>query len=642
MSTIPASTLVSIVPNVLSAGGNALVLNGLVLTTNVRVPIGQVLSFPSALSVSTYFGASAEETAIASVYFGGFDHSTQKPASILFAQYPETAVAAYLRGGPVDQLTLAQLQSLSGSLNVLVDGYSHDIPSISLAAFNSFSAAAAGIGAAFTDPTESTFTASIGAAFTGTGSGTDLTITAVTGLISPGDLVTGTGVPAATTIVSQTSGTPGGAGVYVTSQATTATAASLTSSSTVMDVTVVATGQVAAGQTVSGAGITGTPVITAQVAGTAGGIGTYRISGAAQDVASESITGIATAPVVTYDSVAGAFVITSGITGQPSTAAFATGTLAASLFLTSATGAVLSQGAAAAVPGTFMTALAEGTQDWATFMTAFDPDGGSGNSVKLAFAEWTDAQNKRFAYIVWDTDITPTESANATASLGNIIAATGLNGTCCVYEPNDQNIAAFVCGTAASIDFDATNGRITFAFKGQAGLVAGVTSQVVAANLIANGYNFYGAYATASQQFLEFQPGSVSGEFEWLDSFVNQIWLNSQLQLALMVLLQQSNSIPYAQAGYELIKAACQDPINAALNCGVIRAGVTLSDSQAAQVNAAAGIKVNDVLQSQGWYLQVQAAAPLTRQARKSPPINFWYVDGESIQQITLNSILVQ
>jgi hypothetical protein len=65
-------------------------------------------------------------------------------------------------------------------------------------------------------------------AFTGTGSGTNLTTTSVTGIIKVGDTVTGTGVPAGTTIVSQTSGTTGGAGVYVTSAATTSSSASLT------------------------------------------------------------------------------------------------------------------------------------------------------------------------------------------------------------------------------------------------------------------------------------------------------------------------------------------------------------------------------------------------------------------------------
>lgn len=67
------------------------------------------------------------------------------------------------------------------------------------------------------------------ASFTGTGSGTSLTAASVTGVIKAGDAVTGTGVPAGTTIVAQLSGTAGGAGVYQTSAATTSSSASLTS-----------------------------------------------------------------------------------------------------------------------------------------------------------------------------------------------------------------------------------------------------------------------------------------------------------------------------------------------------------------------------------------------------------------------------
>lgn len=73
----------------------------------------------------------------------------------------------------------------------------------------------------------------LGATFTGNGSGLNLTASAVTGLIAPGDLVTGTGVPANTVIVSQTSGPPGGAGVYVTNNVTTSSGASLTASDVV-------------------------------------------------------------------------------------------------------------------------------------------------------------------------------------------------------------------------------------------------------------------------------------------------------------------------------------------------------------------------------------------------------------------------
>jgi Baseplate J-like protein len=70
-----------------------------------------------------------------------------------------------------------------------------------------------------------------GATFTGTGSGTNLTVTGVTGSIGIGDVISGTGVPGGTTILSQTSGPPGGAGIYVTSGATTASSSAITANS---------------------------------------------------------------------------------------------------------------------------------------------------------------------------------------------------------------------------------------------------------------------------------------------------------------------------------------------------------------------------------------------------------------------------
>lgn len=71
----------------------------------------------------------------------------------------------------------------------------------------------------------------VGATFIGTGSGTNLTVTSVTGTIVFNGTASlrGNGVPTNTAILSQSSGTPGGAGVYVTSHATTSSGATLES-----------------------------------------------------------------------------------------------------------------------------------------------------------------------------------------------------------------------------------------------------------------------------------------------------------------------------------------------------------------------------------------------------------------------------
>lgn len=121
-------------------------------------------------------------------------------------------------------------------------------------------------------------TGAIGATFTATGSGTNLTTSSVTGRISIGDTVAGVGVPAGTTIVSQTSGTPNGAGVYVTSQATTIAAATGTCFGTVLNVTAVASGTLEVGEAITGTGVPAGAVIESQVSGAIGGVGVYTIS----------------------------------------------------------------------------------------------------------------------------------------------------------------------------------------------------------------------------------------------------------------------------------------------------------------------------------------------------------------------------
>jgi hypothetical protein len=570
-TAIPASAIVSVTPSVLSAGGSALDLSGMVLTTNTRVPIGTALSFPSASAVSTYFGPSAFETALAATYFLGFDNSNVKPGAMLFWQYPTVAVGAYLRGGNVSNMSLTTLQSLSGSLTVTINGTAQTGSSIVLASANSFSAAANLIqtGLGISGTTAATFTGAIAA--------TTLTVSAI------------------------------------------------------------GSGTLAVGQLISGGTVASATYITALGTGT-GGTGTYTVNNS-QSAVSASLT--ATTPAVSYDSVSGAFVIASSTTGATSTMSFATGTLAASLLLTAATGAVTSQGSAAATPSGAMSAIIAQTQNFATFMTAFNPDN-TGNANKLLFATWANSTGNRYLYSCWDTDATATQT-NATSCLGYLLQQAAYSGIAPIYAPTNQaTIAAFLCGAIASIDFTETQGRSTLAFKSQSGLTADVTNQTAAANLIANGYNFYGSYATANDQFVFFYPGQVSGQFEWIDSYVNQIWLNNQFQLAIMTLLTQVKSIPYNPAGYGMISAACQDVINQGLNFGAFQSGVTLSALQANEVNTQSGLTISTTLQNLGYYFLVQAATPQVRAARGSPPCTFWYCDGGSVQTVNLASIEVQ
>lgn len=385
-----------------------------------------------------------------------------------------------------------------------------------------------------------------------------------------------------------------------------------------------------------GQSFTGIPgfTIVGLITGT-GGIGTYSVTSSAT-VASSTMT--VYGPIVTYDTLSGAFVATSSGTGITSTISWANGPIADVLGLSQLAGAVLSQGSAVAVPAVFMAAIINQTQNWATFATSFEPV----QADALAFSAWNNSQNNRYMYVNWTTEPSAISLGNAT-NQGYKIAQAGYSGTEMIYAPViGAAEAVFQMGAIASIDFTQTDGRTTMAFRGQSGLTPDVTTQTTAATLIANGYNFYGSYATANAQFRLFYPGQVSGQFQWVDSYVNQIWLNNALQLALMNLLTQVKSIPYNVAGRALIEAACLDPITAAVNFGAIRTGITLSALQIAEVNAAAGMKIDPTLSQRGWYLQVKDTAPIIRQARGSPPCTLWYMDGSSVQMINLASVEVQ
>lgn len=500
-NSIPASQVVNVVPSVLSAGGSALDVISLVLTTNIRVPINTAQSFATAEDVRAFFGAGTPEAAAASTYFLGYNGRTIAPEAILFTQYPTAAVAGYVRGGDLSSMTLAQLQALTpGTMTVVFGGTPKTSASINLAGATSFSNAATLIQAAFTTPNFS----------------------------------------------------------------------------------------------------------------------------------------------VTYDSVSGGFLFLGTVTGATNTVVNPTGAFAPLIKMTTATGAVLSQGAAAVTaPGTFMDNVIDNiSQNWVTFFSLFDPDV-TGNANKLLLCDWTNSTANQFAYICWDTDAAPANTVPASSSLGALLAANEDSGVCLIWAPTYEK-AAFIGGTAASIDFTRNNGRITFKFRKQDGLNPDVTNAAVAANLEANGYNFYGGYATRNETSNFFANGVVSGQFEWFDSYINQIWLNNQLQLGIFTGMQAVGSIPYNSAGYALIESFCMDAINGGLLFGAIRAGITLSNAQVEEINLAAGVTIAPIIQTRGWYLQVSDATAQVRAARGSPPCTLWYADGGSVQKITLASIEVQ
>lgn len=569
VNSIPASDIVSINPQVLSAGGSGIDMLGLLLTDSDRVPVGSVYSFASADDVSDYFGPSAKETSMSDLYFAGFVNSTIKPASLLFYQWPVAAVGGWLRSASLAAMTLAQLKALSGVLTVTVGGVDVTSSTITLTSATSFSSAAALIQSAF---------GHYDGVVTGSIAGTTLTVTAVTsGALAVGQVISGSGVIAGTTITGFLTGT-GGTGTYTVSEAQT------------LSSTTIRAGQL----------------------------------------------------TVEFDSIASAFVIRGGTPGAVGTLTYASGSLSAGLYLTAATGATLSQGSDAVAAADVMDGVVDVTTNFASYGLTFVPDA----TQALGIGAWNTAQANKYRFVMLDTNIAATTNNPASAPGYQVIAA-GHTGVKVLYAPSDRGQVAAELSYPACIDFTETNGRTTANFRRYAGLTADVVNQSIAQRLRANGYNFIGRWATrntdsSTSLFTFSNPGSITGDFLWDDAYINQIWMNDSFQVNLMNLLLSVKSIPYNAEGYALIEAGMMDTVNAAVNFGAIRSGVTLSESQAAQVNSAAGFNISDTIEERGWYILIQDASAAVRAARGSPPIKFFYTDGGSVHTINVASVEVQ
>jgi Protein of unknown function (DUF3383) len=342
---------------------------------------------------------------------------------------------------------------------------------------------------------------------------------------------------------------------------------------------------------------------------------------------------------VVFDSIHQAFLITSAATGASASITFATGTLAASLGLAATSGGTLSQGANAAVPAAQMNSLIAMFQNWATFSTAFEES----ITEREAFSAWSASVSPRYLYVPYDEDAA-SSVANNPESFGGIVTASAESGTLLVYGTMAH--AALVMGYAASLNFNQANGRRTLFGVTQAGLAAAVDDQTTFDAVTSNGYNVYGAFGSnnPANNSEIMTPGSVSGPFLWADSYLNQIKFNSDLQFAFFQGFQSVGQIPYNSDGDAILAGFAAGPIASAGSFGTFRKGITLSASQIQQVINLVGSDVSATITAQGYYLFTNAAGTSAevRAQRGSPPAILLYQDGQSVQSITMPSILIQ
>lgn len=495
VQSIPIDQIVTINPGVIGTGSNPLALNGVFIGQSDLIPTGRILTFYSADDVSTWFGSSAYETQLAGVYFNGYTNATKYPSQIFYMALPTTARGAWARGLSLKGMLLTELQEISGSLSVTINGSDYSAEALDLSSATSFS-------------------------------------------------------QAATTI--------------------------------------------------------------------------------------QTALNIADVATVTWDSLTSRFVVTVTANLATSEITAFTGTASEALGLASAT---LSNGSDVMSITDVLNSAKQLSLNWVTFTHIEQWT----QAQMIEASTWTNNQNNKYLFVASDNDPNAIVSGNE-SNFGFIANLRDYNGVAVVYDNNATPLLkAFVLGYSASIDWKRYNGRTTAAFRSQSGLLPTCDNLQTAEVLLANGYSYYGQYSGRGEgnDYTIFYNGQMPGIFKWLDTYLDQVYLNSQLQLAMIDLLMAVNTIPYNSEGYALIRNAALDPINEAINNGSIRAGVNLSSSQKAQIIARVGFDITRELYTDGYYFQVVDADAQTRGNRQSPPINFFYTDGGSIQQITIPSIAI-
>jgi hypothetical protein len=145
IAAIPARKFVNSIPSVLAVSGNAPGMSGLSVDNSgdTSIPTGTVQGFANQPAVAAWYGSSSIQATIATNYFNGFNGATQIPSELFFFQYNTAPVAGYMRGGSLAAMILSQLQALSGTISVVIDGVSHVSAAINLASATSFTNAAA-------------------------------------------------------------------------------------------------------------------------------------------------------------------------------------------------------------------------------------------------------------------------------------------------------------------------------------------------------------------------------------------------------------------------------------------------------------------------------------------------------------------
>lgn len=339
---------------------------------------------------------------------------------------------------------------------------------------------------------------------------------------------------------------------------------------------------------------------------------------------------------VVFDATQNTFTVTNGKNGEEYSITCPTGDISQAMNFNADT-CTISAGAKAQTLTETINTLTKSFQNFVTFTTMWEPT----DDEAMLLARWASSNASNgscYLYVLYDSS-----EGNLDANNSKIIAeklkAENMGAVTVVYPSFIQ--AAFVMGAAASIAWDNANGTITFAFKSQDGLGADVNDTDAAVALEGHGVNFIGNYATRNDNFIWFYNGQMLGSWDWIDTYLNSIWLCNAMQVQGLAGFKSVRRVSYTPEGYAIIRSWFRDVINRAINNGVIEAGVTLSETQKSALVQELGGDFSNEIYNNGYYLQILDATAQTRQQRKSPACNLVYTYGGAVHRLTVPAIAV-
>ena len=338
-----------------------------------------------------------------------------------------------------------------------------------------------------------------------------------------------------------------------------------------------------------------------------------------------------TGATVAYSSLAGAFIITGGVTGKTATVGAPTagtsGTdISEDLGLIGA-GVVLSQGVDA--------------ETWTEFCDRIYYANSAGYSITtLETLTDDDIQDS----VAWLQSIIGEQNYNTMVRLvfnmtsksdaivlQTTLAGLGYTGYVIDYDPYGEFVNILDCAICAAIDFERANGAINFNFQPAIGYTPittlgsvvdyqqGNTNVALVDELLAANISFVYSLGFGNQTTNYYGFGLMSGDFGTEDIQVNESWLERNLQTDIINALDTLNKLKMQGDDARILVSSVITPsFELGKNNGVIARNGTLSQTDRISIyQATNNAGAADCVEQNGYYFQVEPITAADIQQRR-------------------------